>query len=54
MEQGSAETNMHEQELMVEALEILQSLADGEPVGEVEIALGSGVDEEDGTRVWEL
>lgn len=53
MQQRSAETNMHEQELMVEALEILQSLADGEPVGEVEIALGPGVDEEDAARVWE-
>jgi len=44
---------MHEQELMAEALETLQSLADGELIGEVEIALGPGVDREDAERVWE-
>jgi Zn finger protein HypA/HybF involved in hydrogenase expression len=47
------ETNMHEQELMAEALEALQRLADGESVGEVEIALGPGVDQEDAALVWE-
>lgn len=44
---------MHEQELMAEALETLRSLADGEPIGEVEIALGPGVDQEDAALVWE-
>jgi hypothetical protein len=33
---------MHEQELMAEAPETLQRLADGGSVGEVEIALGPG------------
>jgi Zn finger protein HypA/HybF involved in hydrogenase expression len=47
------EKNMHEQELMGEALETLQRLADGESVGEVEIALGPGVDQDDAARVWE-
>jgi hypothetical protein len=36
------EKNMHEQELMAEAPETLQRLADGGSVGEVEIALGPG------------
>ncbi|HEX6299419.1 MAG TPA: hydrogenase maturation nickel metallochaperone HypA [Acidimicrobiia bacterium] len=48
-----AERNMHEQELMAEVLETLQSLADAEFVGEVEIALGPGVDREDAERAWE-
>jgi hypothetical protein len=48
-----AKKNMHEQELMAEVLETLQSLADGESVGEVEIALGPGVDREDAERAWE-
>ena len=43
---------MHEQELMAEVLETLQSLADGESVEEVEIALGPGVDREDAERTW--
>jgi hydrogenase nickel incorporation protein HypA/HybF len=45
---------MHEQELMAEALDTLQSLAYGESVEEVEIALGPGVDREDAARVWEI
>lgn len=37
---------------MAEALKILQSLADGESVGEVEIALGPGVHKEEAARAW--
>lgn len=48
-----AKKTMHEQELMAEVLETLQSLADGESVGEVEIALGPGVDRADAERAWE-
>ncbi|HSJ85432.1 MAG TPA: hypothetical protein VLA91_16645 [Acidimicrobiia bacterium] len=48
-----AKKNMHEQELMAEVVETLQSLADGESVGEVEIALGPGVGREDAKRAWE-
>jgi Zn finger protein HypA/HybF involved in hydrogenase expression len=48
-----ANKNMHEQELMAEVVETLQSLADGESVGEVEIALGPGVDREAAERAWE-
>ena len=48
-----AKKNMHEQGLMAEVVETLQSLADGESVGEVEIALGPGVDREDAERAWE-
>jgi hydrogenase nickel incorporation protein HypA/HybF len=53
MNTENAETNMHEQELMAEVLETLQSLANGEPIREVEISLGPGVDREDAARVWE-
>jgi Zn finger protein HypA/HybF involved in hydrogenase expression len=48
-----AKKNMHEQGLMAEVVETLQSLANGESVGEVEIALGPGVDREDAERAWE-
>jgi hypothetical protein len=48
-----ANRNVHEQELVAEVVETLQSLAEGESVGEVEIALGPGVDREDAERAWE-
>lgn len=44
---------MHEQQLIAEVLRTLQSLADGESIGEVEIALGPGVDREGAKRAWE-
>jgi hydrogenase nickel incorporation protein HypA/HybF len=44
---------MHEQELMVKILETLHSLADGEPIAEVEIALGPGVHQEKAERAWD-
>jgi Zn finger protein HypA/HybF involved in hydrogenase expression len=44
---------MHEQELMADVLETLRILAGGRSVGEVEIALGPGVDRDDAERAWE-
>jgi Zn finger protein HypA/HybF involved in hydrogenase expression len=48
-----AKNNMHERELMAEVVETLERLADGESVGEVEIALGPGIDRDQAERGWE-
>jgi hydrogenase nickel incorporation protein HypA/HybF len=52
IEKETTERCMHEQELMAGALKVLQGLADGESVGEVEVILGPGVEEKDAARVW--
>lgn len=44
---------MHEKELISEALETLESLADGRAIRTVEIALGPGVDPGRAARAWQ-
>ncbi|HEX6220897.1 MAG TPA: hypothetical protein VF115_07370, partial [Acidimicrobiia bacterium] len=53
MKTETTERNMHEQELMAEAPETLQSLADGERSGKSRWNWGPGVDQEDAALDWE-
>lgn len=44
---------MHEQELVATVLETLRRLVGDEPIEDVEIALGRGVDREEAIRSWD-
>lgn len=44
---------MHESELMAEVLETLERLAEGQPIAQVEIALGEDADRQAAETAWE-
>lgn len=50
--QSNQESTIYEQELIAEALEVLESLAAGQKLREVEIALGPGVDPGRAAQAW--